>query len=83
MAKYCYENKLSNQNLIAKPNIVWMVDCTSLDLKTFSKIYLFLYIYNYTKFIITYKASKKTIHSKQIRNKIEKNILRFFFYNKA
>ena len=80
MAKYCYENKLSNQNLIAKPNIVWMVDCTSLDLKTFSKIYLFLYIYIVTQNLLSHiKLVKKqfTLNKSEIR--LKKTYFDFFF----
>ena len=59
MTKYYYENKLSNQNLTAKPNVVWVADCTSLDLGMFPKIHLFLCIDIHTNIIVAYKIEKK------------------------
>ena len=41
MVKYYYENLLSNQNVTAKTNVTWVVDCTSLNLGVFPKINLF------------------------------------------
>ncbi len=39
--KYYYENLLSNENYIAKPNVVWVADITSFELKSGKKIYVF------------------------------------------
>lgn len=59
MIKYYYTNRLSSQNVTAKPNLVWAADCTSLDLGIFSKINLFLCVDIYTNLIISHKFSKK------------------------
>ena len=64
MVKYYYENKLSNQNITAKPNIVWAGDCTLLDLGVFPNIHLFLCVDIYTNTIIAHKFSKNSIESK-------------------
>lgn len=78
MTKYYYENKLSNQNITAKPNIVWVADCTLLDLGVSTKIHLFLCIDIHTNCIVTHKTSKKTINSKQVITGIEKAIRKRF-----
>ena len=47
MIKYFYKNKFSNQKLTAKPNLVWVADCTSLDLGMFPKSHFFMYKYSH------------------------------------
>ena len=78
MVKYYYENKLSNQNLTAKPNLVWAADCTLLDTGKALKLHLFVCIDIHTNFIVGYKTSKKAFNSKQVINSIEKAIQKRF-----
>ena len=71
MMKYYYENLLANQNITAKPNIVWVADCTTLDLGQFQNLEIFLCIDIYTNFIVTYKFSKQTFDSNRIVKVLE------------
>jgi len=73
MIKYYYKNKLSNQNVTTKPNIVWAADCTSLDLGILLKINLFLCLDISTNLIIAYKFSKKIIKSRQVTDALNLN----------
>lgn len=50
--RFYYENILSNQNYIAKPNIVWVADITSFELDQGKKIYIFFCIDVFTNKII-------------------------------
>lgn len=81
MVKYYYENKLSNQNITAKPNIVWAGDCTLLDLGVFPNINLFLCVDIYTNTIIAHKFSKNSIESKQIVHVLKRSLNKRFITN--
>lgn len=72
--KFYYQNLLFNQNITAKPNIVWSADITSLELNNNQKLYVFLYIDIYTNVVMAYKTSKKTFTSKTIINYLIKAI---------
>ena len=78
MAKYYYENKLSNQNLTAKPNVAWVADITSLELGVFPNINIFLCIDIHTNIIVAYAVGTKTIESKQIIRKLKNSIEKRF-----
>jgi len=74
MVKYYFENKLANENFLAKPNLVWVADCTEINLGIFPNIYIFLCIDIYTNFIVSFKYSRKTLKSKQIVEALQKSI---------
>ena len=78
MIKYYYDNKLSNQNITAKPNIVWVADCTSLNLGIFPSMNLFLCLDIYTNTIISNKFSRNSITSRQIVNALERTLNKRF-----
>lgn len=59
--KYYYENILANQNIVAKPNVVWVADYTWIDLPESEKLYLFLCIDIHTNKILAYASSIKVI----------------------
>jgi integrase len=80
MTKYYYSNKLLNQNLTSKPNVVWAADCTSLDCGIYPKINLFLCIDIYSNRIIAHSYSLKTLKSKQIIKALKKAIDKRFYF---
>ena len=86
MIKYYYANKLASQNFTAKPNLVWVADCTSLNLGIFPKINLFICIDIHTNTVIATKMSKKVVQAKQVISALSKAIEKRFtrklhFYN--
>lgn len=44
MVKFYYNNLLSNQNITARPDLVWVADITQLELRHSKKLYIFLCI---------------------------------------
>ncbi len=59
MERFYYENKLSNQNITAKPNIAWAADITEFELVGNKKLYVFLCLDIHTNSIIAHTAGKK------------------------
>ena len=59
MERFYYENKLSNQNITAKPNIAWAADITEFELVGNKKVYVFLCLNIHTNSIIAHTAGKK------------------------
>lgn len=72
MGKYYYENVLSNQNVTAKTNIVWVADITTLNLSMGQKVYVFICIDVHTNYVISSIISKCTITSQKIIKSLEK-----------
>lgn len=42
MERFYYENKLSNQNITAKPNVAWVANIREFELVENKKLYVFL-----------------------------------------
>lgn len=65
MNKYCYGNLnlLLNQNIMAKLDIVWAADFTSLQIwgKDDPMLNIFLFIDLHTNYVLNYTISLKTI----------------------
>ena len=74
MKKYYYENILSNQNYIAKPNTVWSADFTSFELVKGRKIYVFICIDLFTNKIIVSLFRTKQFTSYDIIQKLNQAI---------
>ena len=70
MAKYYYENILSNQNITAKTNIAWVADITTLKLFRDQKAYVFLCIDIHTNIIIGHVISKQPITNRLLHRKL-------------
>lgn len=70
MKKYYYENILANQNYVAKPNSVWVVDITSFELDENKKVYAFLCIDIFSNKILVSIFKTKTITSNDIVKKL-------------
>jgi transposase InsO family protein len=65
MVKYYYENILASQNIIAKPNIVWSADITTL--RTLDKsFHVFLCNDIYTNRVVAHLVRSTSIDSKAI-----------------
>ena len=74
MKKYYYENILSNQNYIAKPNTAWSADFTSFELVKGRKIYVFICIDLFTNKIIVSLFRTKQFTSYDITQKLNQVI---------
>ena len=74
MKKYYYENILSNQNYIAKPNTVWSADFTSFELVKGRKIYVFICVDLFTNKIIVSLFRTKQFTSYDIIQKLNQAI---------
>jgi len=61
MVKFYYNNLLSNQNITARPDLVWVADITHVELRHSKKLYVFLCIDIHTNTIIAHTISKNTI----------------------
>ena len=61
MKKFYYNNLLSNQNITARPDLVWVADITNVELRNSKKLSIFLCIYIHTNNIIAHTSSKNTI----------------------
>ena len=74
MVKYYYENLLSNQNVTATTNIVWVADITTLRLFRGQKVFVFLCIDIHTNYIVASLISKQTITTQSITRSLERSI---------
>jgi putative transposase len=74
MERFYYENKLSNQNITAKPNIAWAADITEFELVENKKLYVFLCLDMHTNSIIAHTAGKKMPTSSAIVKCLEQAI---------
>ena len=74
MKKYYYENILSNQNYIAKPNTAWSADFTSFELVKGRKIYVFICVDLFTNKIIVSLFRTKQFTSYDIIQKLNQAI---------
>ena len=72
--RFYYENLLSNQNYIAKPNVVWSADITSFELDQGKKIYVFFCIDIFTNRIIVALFRTKTISTCDIVKKLSEAV---------
>ena len=61
MSKNYYENLLSNQNYLARPNVAWAADITSFDLDQGKKVYVFFCIDIFTNKTVASIFRTKTI----------------------
>lgn len=64
MRKYYYENLLSNQNVTAKTNVVWVADMTTLKLFNEQNIQVFLCIDLHTNLYFVTPTSLVKIENK-------------------
>lgn len=76
--KFYYENVLSNQNVTAKPNLIWVADITEIELNRNKKLYIFLCIDAYTNTVIAHTVSQKTVSSRSIIKCLNKAIEKRF-----
>ena len=74
MERFYYENKLSNQNITAKPNIAWAADITEFKLVGNKKLYVFLCLDIHTNSIIAHTVGKKMPASSAIVKCLEQAI---------
>ena len=63
--KFYYENVLASQNITAKPNVAWVADITTIDLK-FKKLNVYLCIDIHTNTVIAYLLRSEAIKSRDI-----------------
>ena len=73
MKKYYYENVLANENITAKPNLVWVADITTLRILD-KRFYTFLCIDAYTNNVVAHLIRATSIDSKAIVNVLAKAI---------
>ena len=74
MVKFYYNNSLSNQNITARPDLVWVADITSVELRHSKKLFIFLCIDVHTNNIIAHTTSKNTIKSSAIIKALSKQL---------
>ena len=74
MAKYYYENLLSNQNVTATTNVTWVADLTTLRLFRDQKAFVFLCVDIHTNYIVAALISKQTITTQSIIRSLERSI---------
>ena len=74
MKKYYYENLLSNQNYLAKPNLAWAADITSFELSQGKKIYVFFCIDIFTNKIIVSLFRTQSISTGDITKKLSETV---------
>jgi transposase InsO family protein len=74
MVKFYYNNLLSNQNITARPDLVWVADITHVELRHSKKLYVFLCIDIHTNTIIAHTISKSTTQSSAIVKALSKQL---------
>ena len=74
MVKFYCNNSLSNQNITARPDLVWVADITSVELRHSKKLFIFLCIDVHTNNIIAHTTSKNTIKSSAIIKSLSKQL---------
>lgn len=74
MVKFYYNNLLSNQNITARPDLVWVADITDVELRHSKKLYVFLCIDIHTNTIIAHTINKNTIQSSTIVKTLSKQL---------
>ena len=74
MVKFYYNNLLSNQNITARPDLVWVADIIDVELRHSKKLYIFLCIDIHTNTIIAHTISKNTIKSSAIVKALSKKL---------
>lgn len=71
---YYYENILSSQNYVSKPNVAWAADMTSFELDKGKKVHVFFCIDIFTNRVIVSIFRTKTITATDIVRGLNKAI---------